>query len=111
LSRKQEAMRRRNLRRLAEVARRLMDRFPERTTLAELHAAVTAHSKMYSGEQVTVSGLAKATGQHRQSIARWVHRTPQVRLEENPDDARSKVLVAVDMEMMVAYVDELEAQD
>ncbi len=101
----------RTLRRLVNTFHVMSDRFPEHLTLAELNTALYAHLALAEGRNITVSQLASETQQHRQTISRWVQRTPYARLRGNPDDSRSKLIESTDLEGMLQYVDEVYETD
>lgn len=95
----------RTLRRLINTFEVISDRFPEQMTLSELTTALSAHLALAEGRSITVSQLAAETGQHRQTISRWIQRTPYAQLRENPIDARSKLIESNDLEGMLEYLD------
>jgi hypothetical protein len=83
----------------------LIDRFGEGATLGEMKSGIIAHLAFLQGRPMTIANLAKESGQARESISRWIERSPYVQLKEHPDDARSKLLEPVDLEIMMAYLD------
>ncbi len=100
-------LRRTCLRVLIETVDILIDRFGARLTLGELKAVLVTHLALSTHERITLTDVADASGQPKQSISRWLRRAPHVYLADNPDDARSKILKARDMEAMVAYLDQV----
>lgn len=91
----------------------LIERFGESATLGEMKSGTIAHLAFLQGRPLTISDLAKESGQARESISRWIERSSYVQLKEHPDDARSKLMEPVDLEVMMAYLDllfDLQAQ-
>ncbi len=90
---------------------KLIARFHGRMTLAELYTALIGHLALVNGEDLTISELAGRSNQNRQSVSRWVDKTPNVDLVDHPEDGRSKLIRAVDLARMVAYVDTMIADN
>ncbi len=89
----------------------MITRFHGRMTLAELYTALISHLALVNGEDLTISELAYRSNQNRQSVSRWVDKTPNVDLVDHPEDGRSKLIRAVDLARMVAYVDTMIADN
>ena len=87
----------------------MITRFHGRMTLAELYTALIGHLALVNGEDLTISELAGRSNQNRQSVSRWVDKAPNVDLFDHPEDGRSKLIRAVDLARMTAYVDTMIA--
>ncbi len=101
------AKRARILKRMLNTAEFLSERFPEHMTLAELRTALIGHLAILDGQPISVSQLSEMSGQHRQTVSRWLRRSPYVRLIEHPDDGRVKIIEATDPESMFMYLDRI----
>jgi len=102
-------LRRDALRMLDELSLKLIDRFGSGTTLGEMRAAIVTQRAIFDEQPLTVSEIARRSGQPKQSISRWAKRVPWLVQSAKPDDARSKLVDCKDPDRLVAYVDELIA--
>ena len=83
---------------LEELVGVLCDRFGRRTTLGETLTAVIGLDRLSCGETLCISDLAKLSGQSKSNVSRWLDRVPHVRLVDDPNDERSKLIEITDWE-------------
>jgi hypothetical protein len=100
-------LRRDALRTLDELSEQMIQRFGSGMTLGELRAAIVVQRSIYDRQPLSLTEIARRSGQPKQSISRWAARVPWLTLKQKPDDGRSKLLDCDDPERLVAYVDEL----
>jgi len=100
-------LRRDALRTLDELSEQMIERFGSGMTLGEMRAAIVAQRAIYAGQPISLTEIARRSGQPKQSISRWAARVPWLTLKEKPDDARAKLLDCNDPDRLVAYVDRL----
>ncbi len=100
-------LRRGTLRWLEGLSRLLIKRFGSHTTLGEMRAAIIAQQAIYAYKPLTVTEIARRSGQPKQSVSRWAKRVPWLVLKDKPNDGRSKVIDCEDRERLVSYADEI----
>ena len=95
------------LRALSKITSVLINRFGRQSSLAMVRVVLEGHLALLLEEQLTITDLAERTGTSKQSISRWLNRyAPFVSMEDNPSDARSKLIKPVDLDGMLAYLEE-----
>lgn len=89
---------------LEELVRVLCDRFGQRTTLGETLTVLIAFHRLSRGETLSISDLANLSGQSTSSVSRWLDRMTNVRLVNDPNDERRKLIEIIDWEKPKPYM-------
>lgn len=100
-------LRRDALRTLDELSEQLIERFGSGVTLGEMRAAIIVQRAIYARHPISLTEVARRSGQPKQSVSRWAARVPWLTHKEKPDDARTKLLDCEDPDRLVRYVDRL----
>ncbi len=95
--------------RLEELLEVLRDRFGHRATLGMVLTAVKSIHLVSRGLKLSVSDIARLSGEPKSNVSRWLIQAPLVRLVDDPEDERRKFIEIVDSGAARSHLQKIEA--
>jgi hypothetical protein len=81
---------------LSELFQSLTDEFGRRASLAKVSMFLDVCARLEGGDTLSISEVARATGEPISSVSRWVTETPILRVVADPTDERRRLVEIVD---------------
>ncbi len=94
--------------RLEELLEVLRDRFGQGAPLGKVLTAVKGIHRVSRGAKLSVSDMAKLSGESMSNVSRWLNQAPFIRLVDDPEDERRKLIEISDSRAAQSHLREIE---
>ena len=94
--------------RLEELLEVLRDRFGQRAPLGLVLTAVKGIHRVSRGVKLSISDLARLSGDSLSNVSRWLNQAPFIKLVDDPDDERRKLIEITDSRAARSHLQKIE---
>jgi hypothetical protein len=95
--------------RLEELLEVLRDRFGQGAPLGLVLTAVKGIHRVSRGVKLSISDVARLSGDSLSNVSRWLNQAPFIKLVDDPDDERRKLIEITDSRAARSHLQKIEA--
>ena len=95
--------------RLEELLEVLRDRFGQGAPLGLVLTAVKGIHRVSRGAKLSISDVARLSGDYLSNVSRWLNQAPFIKLVDDPDDDRRKLIEITDSRAARSHLQKIEA--